>query len=184
MDAPQLSKTVSNSDSVSAVRIAGNGFELIQSTAGVAERASADHGHGHAAGRGQGRDEEAGLVADAAGGVLVDGEFAEPRWRELFAGVAHGKGKGAGFVEREAANPCGHQPGGELSIGMEPSAAPVARKAISRASSATPSRFLRIRSMAWSRAGLDMKVEPQLVSYRDYRKRRAFNLDAARQTLP
>ena len=34
--------------------------------------------------------------------------------REPFVGVAHGEGEGAGFVEREAAQKGGHEPGGEL----------------------------------------------------------------------
>ncbi len=63
-------------------------------------RAAADHGHGEAAGGGDGRDEEAGFVADAAGGVLVDGGLAEAAREEALAGVAHGEGEGAGFVER------------------------------------------------------------------------------------
>jgi len=80
----------------------------------VAEGASADHGHSHATGRGQWRDEEAGLVAYAAGGVLVDGGLAQPGGRELFSGVARGQGQRARLVEDEPAQPGGHQPGGEL----------------------------------------------------------------------
>ncbi len=64
---------------------ARNGFELVESAAGVAEGPAADHGDADAgnagvgwmrkAGGGENRgDEQRGLVADAAGGVLVDGE--------------------------------------------------------------------------------------------------------------
>ena len=107
-------RTDSNSDKGEGGAVAGNGFKFIQRAAGVAEGAAGDHGYGDAAGRSDGRDEETGFVAYAAGGVLVDGGFAEARRGEFFAGVAHGKGEGADFVEREAANPCGHEPGGEL----------------------------------------------------------------------
>ena len=62
---------------------AGDGFELVESAAGVAEGAAADHGDddsgdsfgggmSEAGGGEDGGDEEGGLVADAAGGVLVD----------------------------------------------------------------------------------------------------------------
>ena len=62
---------------------AGDGFELVESSAGVAEAAAGDHGvaelkprlpRGRAGGGDDGGDEQGGLVADAAGGVLVDGE--------------------------------------------------------------------------------------------------------------
>ena len=67
---------------------AGDGFELVQGAAGVAEAASGDHGDadagdavrggsGEASGGDDGCDEKGGLVADAAGGVLVDGEGVE-----------------------------------------------------------------------------------------------------------
>ena len=114
MDAPQRREDCLEFGERERGAIAGDGFQLVQRPAGVAEGAAADHGHGQAAGRGDGRDQEAGLVADAAGGVLVDGDFAEAGGRELFAGVAHGEGEGAGFVEREAAQTGGHEPGGEL----------------------------------------------------------------------
>ncbi len=78
----------------------------------MAEGAAGDHGDGDAAGRSEWGDEEAGFVADAAGGVLVDGNLAEAGGGEFFAGVAHGEGEGANFVEGEAAEEGGHEPGG------------------------------------------------------------------------
>ena len=78
---------------------AGNGFELIQSAAGVAERAAGDHGHDDAGGGGQRRSDQAGFVAHAAGGVLIDGDFAKVRGIELFAGVAHGEGESPDLIE-------------------------------------------------------------------------------------
>ena len=93
---------------------AGNGFELVECSAGVAKGAPADHGHDEAAGGGDGSDEEAGFVADAAGRVLIDGGLVERARIEAYAGVAHGEGERAYFVEREAVEAGGHEPGGEL----------------------------------------------------------------------
>ena len=93
---------------------AGDRFKLVERAAGVAERAAADHGHVQAAGGGDGRDEEAGLVTDAAGGVLVDGGFTQRTRIETNAGVPHGQGEGADFVEAESVETDGHQPGGKL----------------------------------------------------------------------
>ena len=78
---------------------AGDGFEFVESPAGVAEGAARDHRDGDAAGRGEWGDEEAGFVADTAGGVLVDCDLAETGGGKLFAGVAHGEGESTDFVE-------------------------------------------------------------------------------------
>ena len=51
---------------------AGNGFQLVERAAGVSQRAAGHHGHDHARGRSQRRHDQAGLVAHAAGRVLVD----------------------------------------------------------------------------------------------------------------
>ena len=51
---------------------AGDGLELVQRSAGVAEAAARDHGHVDAAGRGQRSEDQRRLVAHAARGVLVD----------------------------------------------------------------------------------------------------------------
>jgi hypothetical protein len=109
---------------------AGDGFELVQSAAGVAEAAAGDHGDadaGDSAGCGGGQavgckdrgDEEGGLVADAAGGVLVDGEGLERAGVEGFAGEAHGGGEGGELVGIEAALEDGHEEGGDLGVGDE-----------------------------------------------------------------
>ena len=94
--------------------VAGNRFKFVEGPAGVSECPAADHGDGHSAGRGDGRDQEAGLVADPAGGVLVHGYFAKALGREFFSRVAHRDGERAGFIERQAANPGSHEPGREL----------------------------------------------------------------------
>jgi len=49
----------------------GDGFELIESAAGVAETAAADHGNGESGGGDDGSENERCFVADAAGGMLI-----------------------------------------------------------------------------------------------------------------
>ncbi len=107
---------------------AGDGFELVERAAGVTEGAAGDHGdadagdsggcgRGEAGGGEDGSDEEGGLVAYAAGGVLVDGEGVEWRGVEGLAGEAHGGGEGGEFCGREAALEDGHEEGGDLGVG-------------------------------------------------------------------
>ena len=93
---------------------AGDGFEFVERSAGVAEAASeimgtqipgTPSGVGFdEAGRGEdGRDEQGGFVADSAGGVLVDGEGVEGFGVEDLAGVTHGSGERGEFAGIEAA---------------------------------------------------------------------------------
>ena len=49
----------------------GNGLQLVQRAAGVSQRAAGHLGDDHARRRGQRRRDQAGLVAHAAGGMLV-----------------------------------------------------------------------------------------------------------------
>ena len=70
-----------------------------------------------AGGGDDGGDEEGGFVADAAGGVLVDGEGVEGRGVEGFAGEAHGGGEGGELAGGEAAVEDGHEEGGDLGVG-------------------------------------------------------------------
>src|SRR6202012_2019154 len=93
---------------------AGDGVEFVQSAAGVAQRPAADHGYSDSACGGDWSYEEAGFVADAAGGVLVDSLLSQTRWVEFLAGVAHGNGEGAGFIDGEPVEQGSHEPGGEL----------------------------------------------------------------------
>jgi hypothetical protein len=51
--------------------VAGQGFQLVQRAAGVAQAAPADHRHHAAAGRHHGRQHQADLVAHTTGGVFV-----------------------------------------------------------------------------------------------------------------
>ena len=107
---------------------AGDGFELVECATGVAQAAAGDHGDadardtcwrgcGEASGGKDGCDEEGGLIADAASGVLVDGEGVQGSGVEGFAGEAHGGGEGGEFLRRETAQVDGHEEGGGLSVG-------------------------------------------------------------------
>ncbi len=87
----------------------------------MAERAAAEHGDAQAGRCGDGRDEEGCLVADAAGGVLVD---RGTRWAavcgtaqiELHAGGAHGLGERLNLRWLHAAQEGGHEKGAELRV--------------------------------------------------------------------
>ena len=57
--------------------VAGDRLQLVERAAGVAQRASADHGDGETAGGGDGRHQKTGLVAHSARGVLVHGGAAQ-----------------------------------------------------------------------------------------------------------
>ena len=109
---------------------AGDGLELVECAAGVAEAAAADHGDDDAgdsfgggmseAGGGEdGGDQEGGFVADSAGGVLVDGEGVEGSGVDDFAGEAHGGGEGGELARVEASEEDGHEEGGDLGVGDE-----------------------------------------------------------------
>src|SRR6202011_3165756 len=107
---------------------AGDGFEVVQGAAGVTERTTADHGHADAGDafrreRGEARsgedggNEERGLVADAAGGVLVDGKGVEGSGVEGLAGEAHGGGEVGELLRVEAAEEDRHEERCRLSVG-------------------------------------------------------------------
>src|SRR6185312_3199637 len=94
----------------------------------MTEAAAGDHGDadaGDACGcrRGEARggedrgDQQGGLVADTARGVLVDCEGVEGGGVEGFAGVAHGLGEGGELAGVEAAKEDGHEEGGDLGVG-------------------------------------------------------------------
>ena len=61
-------------------------------------------------------DEQRGFVADAAGGVLVDGEGVEAGRVQCFAGVAHRGGEVGKLARRESALENGHQEGSNLRV--------------------------------------------------------------------
>ena len=96
---------------------AGDGFELIERAAGVAEAAAADHRNGEAARGDDGREDERSLVADAAGGMLVHFFAGKIGEIEDFAGMEHGFGERGDLGAVQAADPRGHEPGGHLVVG-------------------------------------------------------------------
>ncbi len=109
---------------------AGDGLELVECAAGVAEAAAADHGDddsrdsfggrmSEAGGREDGGDEQGCFVADSTGGVLVDGEGVERLGVGDLSGEAHGLGECGELSGIEAAEKDGHQEGGDLGVGDE-----------------------------------------------------------------
>jgi len=109
---------------------AGNGFEFVEGSAGVAEGAAGDHGNtnagdavgvwrGEACGGENGSDEERGFVADTSGGVLIDGEGEEGGGVEGFAGVAHGGSESGELLRVEAVMEDGHKESSDLCVGNE-----------------------------------------------------------------
>ena len=95
---------------------AGDGLELVERAAGVAEAAARHHRHGDAAARDQRREHERHLVAHAARRVLVDHGSAEALEVEAVAGGDHRVGERSELVGRESAPNDRHQQGGELVV--------------------------------------------------------------------
>ncbi len=96
---------------------AGDGFELVERAASMAESAAADHRNGEAARGYDGRKDERSLVTYAAGGMLVHFFDGQVGVIDDFTGMQHGFGERGEFSAGQASNPGGHQPGGHLIIG-------------------------------------------------------------------
>ena len=96
--------------------VAGDGVELVERAAGVAEAAAGDHRDEGAAGGERRGEDEAHVVADAAGRVLVDDRAGEVPFQDR-AAVAHGEGQGDALVGVHAAEEDGHGEGGDLALG-------------------------------------------------------------------
>ena len=94
-----------------------NAFELVDRAAGEAQSPAGHFRDESAAGCHNGRKQECGLVADAAGAVLVHGHAADGCQRQAVAGVAHGKRQGGGFLCRHALTADRHEPRGHHIIG-------------------------------------------------------------------
>ena len=96
---------------------AGNGFQLVQRSAGVPQAAARDHGHRMAGGGHQRRQHQAGLVAHAAGRVLID--LGGRQVAEIDAGARlHVKfGEVGQLGIRQRLETDRHQKGGHLVIG-------------------------------------------------------------------
>ncbi len=102
-------------------------LELVKRAAGVAERAAGDHRHANAGNTGgggvshpgcreNGRDQQRRFIADAAGGVLVDGVGAQGARVEDLARAAHGVCQGGELGGVESAQKDGHQKCGYLCV--------------------------------------------------------------------
>ena len=101
--------------------IARDAFELVESAAGVAERAAAEHGDAQAGGRGDGSDEKGRLVAHAAAGVFIDGRTSRATVRgaaqiELHAGGTHRLRERLNLLRLHAAQERGHEKSAELRV--------------------------------------------------------------------
>ena len=96
----------------------GNGLELVERAAGVAEPAAAHLPDRHSAGGDDRPDCDRRLVADAAGRVLVDNLAAERGAEvERAAAADHRVGERVGLGGVQAAEVDGHAEGGELVVG-------------------------------------------------------------------
>ncbi len=67
-------------------------FQLVDGSAGMSQTATADHGNRDASGGGQRGRNQAGLVAHATGGMLVDLQAGQGREIEAFAALDHDLG--------------------------------------------------------------------------------------------
>ena len=104
--------------------VAGDGVQLVERAAGVAEAASGDHRHEAAAGRDRGREHQADGVADAAGRVLVEhGAGQVPG--EHRAGGGHGARQRHALRRRHAAEEHRHGEGRGLALGHRAGGEPV-----------------------------------------------------------
>ena len=96
--------------------VAGDGVELVEGAAGVAEAAAGDHRHVAAAGGDSQRQQQRDGVADAAGRVLVEDGAGQRGPVEHGAGIAHGERHGDALVEAELAEVDRHGEGGDLAL--------------------------------------------------------------------
>jgi hypothetical protein len=90
---------------------AGNRLELVERTARMAEAAPRHHRDGRAARRRERREHDRGLVAHAAGAVLVHGSAAEPGIVHPHARSHHRVSEGGGLLRGHAAQDDRHEQG-------------------------------------------------------------------------
>jgi hypothetical protein len=94
-----------------------NRLELVERTARVGEAAPRHHRHRDANRRDERRENDRHLVADAAGGVLVDARNGEVRQVERVSALQHGVGQRRRLGAIEAAEVARHQKRGHLIVG-------------------------------------------------------------------
>ena len=96
---------------------ARDGLELVERAAGVAETAAAHHRDLEAAGYGERGEDERDLVADAAGGVLVDLGAGQVAQVNDVAGAHHRVGEPRRLLRGHAAPEDGHEQRRRLVVG-------------------------------------------------------------------
>ena len=82
---------------------AADAFELVERAAGVSEPAARHHRHRHTEGSDDGRDDQRGLVADAARAVLVDLDALDRGQVDTHPGLHHRIGQPGRLLGRHAA---------------------------------------------------------------------------------
>ena len=96
---------------------AGDRLQLVERAAGVPEPAPGQLRHRRAARRDERRERQGDLVADAAGGVLVDQRSPDVAEREHLAGVDHRLGPAARLGRVHPVQEDRHGQGGHLLVG-------------------------------------------------------------------
>ena len=98
--------------------VAGNGIQLVQGTAGVAETSAGNHGHETAARSDHGAQHQGDDVTHTAGGVLVDDGAAQVEVvpGQHHAGVAHGAGQGNPLIHGHVLEVDRHGQGRDLPL--------------------------------------------------------------------
>ena len=116
---------------------AGDGFELVERAAAVAQSPAADHGYAQTASRDDGRDHQRRFIANTASGMFVDELAAVCAGKiEDTAGVEHRFGERGNFGARQATARDRHQPSRHLVIGN-----PTARVAVDEPSNFFAGKF-------------------------------------------
>ena len=93
---------------------AGNGFQFIQGTAGMAQAPAAHLGHRGAAGGHQGRQHQRGRISHTAGGMLIHLDAGNAGKIGNIPGVPHCQGQIRRFPVCHAVQADRHQQGGKL----------------------------------------------------------------------
>ena len=97
--------------------VTGDRIELVERPPGMAQAAPGDHRNPGATGRQRRRQQQRDVVADAAGGVLVERRAVQLRPVEDIAGIAHRLGEKYALFGRHAVEEDGHGESGDLAFG-------------------------------------------------------------------
>ena len=98
----------------------GDGLQLVDGAAGVAQTPPGHLGHAAAAGHDDGPDDQGGLVADAAGAVLVHLDALDAGKIDLIAGIRHHGGEVRGLPLGHSVEEDGHDQGRRLVVRQTP----------------------------------------------------------------